>query len=110
MDIVFSPTTELAAAIRDRKISAVEALDAHLTQIDRHNEAVNAVVTLDRDGARQRAGKADEAQARGEALRPLHGVPFTLKDTHETAGMRPLSASRLSPTMPRGQTVRSLPG
>ncbi|MER8525736.1 amidase family protein [Mesorhizobium sp. M1272] len=110
MDIVFSPTTELAAAIRDRKISAVEALDAHLTQIDRHNEAVNAVVTLDRDGARQGAGKADEAQARGEALRPLHGVPFTLKDTHETAGMRPLSASRLSPTMPRGQTVRSLPG
>lgn len=88
MDIVFSPTTELAAAIRDRKISAVEALDAHLTQIDRHNEAVNAVVTLDREGARQRAGKADEAQARGEALGPLHGVPFTLKDTHETAGMR----------------------
>ncbi|MER8382553.1 amidase [Mesorhizobium sp. M1399] len=88
MDLAFSSATELVAAIRDRKISAMEALDAHLAQIDRHNEAVNAVVTLDREGARQRAGKADEAQARGEALGPLHGVPFTLKDTHETAGMR----------------------
>ncbi|RUU45868.1 amidase [Mesorhizobium sp. M6A.T.Ce.TU.002.03.1.1] len=88
MDLVFSSTTELAAAIRDRRISAVEVLDAHLAQIDRHNEAVNAVVTLDREGARQRAEKADEAQARGDALGPLHGVPFTLKDTHETSGMK----------------------
>ncbi|MER8682599.1 amidase [Mesorhizobium sp. M1405] len=88
MDIVFSSTTKLAAAIRDRTVSAIEVLDEHLAQIDRHNEAVNAVVTLDQDGARQRAGKADETQARGEALGPLHGVPFTLKDTHETAGMR----------------------
>ncbi|RUU23402.1 amidase, partial [Mesorhizobium sp. M6A.T.Ca.TU.002.02.2.1] len=88
MDLVFSSTTELAAAIRDRRISAVEALDAHLAQIDRHNRAINAVVTLDREGARQRAEKADEAQARGDALGPLHGVPFTLKDTHETLGMK----------------------
>ncbi|UVK39106.1 amidase [Mesorhizobium sp. AR10] len=88
MDIVFSSTTELAAAIRDRKISAVEALDAHLAQIDNHNKAINAVVMLDREGARDRARKADAAQARGDALGPLHGVPFTLKDTHETAGMK----------------------
>ncbi|TIX37395.1 MAG: amidase, partial [Mesorhizobium sp.] len=88
MDIVFSSTTKLAAAIRGRKVSAIEVLDEHLAQIDRHNAAVNAVVTLDQDGARQRAGKADEAQARGQALGPLHGLPFTLKDTHETAGMR----------------------
>ncbi|MER8828394.1 amidase [Mesorhizobium sp. M0938] len=88
MDLVFSSTTELAAAIRDRKISAVEALDAYLAQIDRHNEAVNAVVTLGRETARARAEKADEAQARGDVLGPLHGVPFTLKDTHETSGMK----------------------
>lgn len=88
MDIVFSSTTKLAAAIRDRTVSAIEVLDEHLAQIDRHNEAANAVVTLDREGARARAQKADEAQARGEALGPLHGLPFTLKDTHETAGMR----------------------
>ncbi|MER9595544.1 amidase [Mesorhizobium sp. M0244] len=88
MDIVFSSTTKLASAIRDGKISALEAIDAHLAQVDRHNEAVNAVVTLDREGARQRAAKADQARTRGDALGPLHGVPFTLKDMHETAGMK----------------------
>ncbi|MEP6565560.1 MAG: amidase [Mesorhizobium sp.] len=88
MDIVFSSSTELAAAIAARKISAVEALDAHLAQIGSHNEAVNAVINLDREGAQERAKMADAALARGEALGPLHGVPFTLKDTHETAGMK----------------------
>jgi len=88
MDLVFSSTVDLAAAIAVRKISAVEALDAHLAQIDQYNAAVNAVISLDREGARKRAEKADAALARGAALGPLHGVPFTLKDTHETAGMK----------------------
>ncbi|SDA94873.1 amidase [Mesorhizobium qingshengii] len=88
MDIVFSSTVDLAAAIAARKISAVEVLDAHLAQIDRHNGAVNAVISLDRQGARERAKKADAALARSEALGPLHGVPFTLKDMHQTSGMK----------------------
>jgi len=88
MDVAFSSTVDLAAAIAQRKISAVEALDAHLARIDRHNQGVNAVISLDREGARERAKNADAALARGEALGPLHGVPFTLKDTHETAGMK----------------------
>ncbi|WP_192253488.1 amidase [Mesorhizobium silamurunense] len=88
MDIVFSSTIELAAAIAARDISAVEALDAHLAQIDRRNGAVNAVVTLDQKGAIERARQADRALARGDTLGPLHGVPFTLKDAHETAGMK----------------------
>ncbi|RWE31274.1 MAG: amidase [Mesorhizobium sp.] len=88
MDLVFLSVAELAKAIRNRKISAVEALDAHLAQIDKHNPAVNAVISLDREGARERAKKADGVQARGETLGPLHGVPFTLKDMHETAGMK----------------------
>ncbi|WP_136625481.1 amidase, partial [Mesorhizobium norvegicum] len=60
----------------------------HLAQIDAHNHAVNAVISLDREGARSQAKMADAAQARGEALGPLHGVPFTLKDMHETSGMK----------------------
>jgi amidase len=88
MDLVFSSTTDLVAAIAARKISSVEALDSHLAQIDRHNEAVNAVVNLDREDARGRAKEADAALARGDVLGPLHGVPFTLKDMHETAGMK----------------------
>ena len=88
MDLVFSSTVDLAAAIATRKISAMEALDAHLAQIDRYNGAVNAVISLDRQAARERAKKADAAVASGEALGPLHGVPFTLKDMHETSGMK----------------------
>ncbi|RWA77542.1 amidase family protein [Mesorhizobium sp.] len=88
MDIAFSSTTKLAAAIATRKISAVEALDAHLAQIDKHNVAINAVVILDREGARERARQADAAVARGDTLGSLHGLPFTLKDAHETAGMK----------------------
>ena len=88
MDIAFSSIADLSTAIAARKISAVEALDAHLAQIDRHNGAINAVATLDREGARERARQADAALARGDAPGPLHGVPFTLKDMHETAGMK----------------------
>ena len=88
MDLAFSSIAEIATAIAARKISAVEALDAHLARIDRHNEALNAIVILDREGARERALQADAAQARGDMLGPLHGVPFTLKDAHETAGIR----------------------
>ena len=63
-------------------------LEAHLGQIERHNGALNAIVTLDADGARARAAEADEATARGESWGPLHGVPVVLKDGHETRGMR----------------------
>jgi amidase len=88
MNIVFSSLTQLAAAIRARHISATEVLEAHFAQIERHNPALNAIVTLDVEGARERAREADGALACGEAWGPLHGVPFTLKDAHATAGMR----------------------
>jgi amidase len=90
-DIVFSTATTLAAAIREHHVSSNEALDAHLAQIARHNPRLNAVVTLDEEGARLRAREADEALARGEIWGPLHGVPMTLKDGHSTAGMRTTS-------------------
>lgn len=88
MESVFSSTTHIAAAIRARHISAVDVLDAHLAQIERRNPALNAVVTLDAEQARERAREADRALTRGEVWGPLHGVPFTLKDAHATAGMR----------------------
>jgi len=88
MDIVFSSTAQLAAAIRAGHVSASEVLEAHLEQIATHNPTLNAVITLDARQARQQAREADEALARGEVWGPLHGVPFTLKDAHATAGMR----------------------
>jgi len=63
-------------------------LDAHLAQIDGRNPALNAVVTIDAERARERARAADDTLARGEVWGPLHGVPFTLKDCRATAGMR----------------------
>jgi amidase len=87
-DIVFSSTTQLAAAIRTGEVSATEVLEAHLAQIARHNPALNAIVTMDVEQARKWAREADAALAHGEIRGPLHGVPFTLKDAHATAGMR----------------------
>ncbi len=57
-------------------------------QIAKHNPALNAVVTLDPEGARRRAAEADAALAHGEVRGPLHGVPVTIKDVFETAGLR----------------------
>ena len=88
MDPIFSSAKELAAAIRDRRMSAMEVLESHLERIDERNPALNAIVTFDADAARDRARLADEAVARGAELGPLHGVPFTLKDAFATAGMR----------------------
>jgi amidase len=88
MDLIFSSASDLGQAIRERRVSAIEALDAHLAQIEKHNAALNAVVTLDADQARSRAHQADDALARGDVWGPLHGVPFTLKDCHATAGVR----------------------
>src|SRR5512133_3029032 len=88
MGIIFVSTMQLAAAIRARDVSAVEALEARLAQIERHNPALNAVVTIDAERARERARQADEALSRGVVWGPLHGVPFTLKDAHSTAGVR----------------------
>ena len=88
MNSVFSSTTQLAAAIRAGHVSASEVLEAHLAQIATHNPTLNAVITLNAEQARKQAREADEALARGEVWGPLHGVPFTLKDAHATAGMR----------------------
>ena len=87
-DVIFAPAHRIAAAIRGRTTSAVEVLEAHLAQIERHNPSLNAIVTLDAEGARARAHAADEAVDRGRPWGPLHGVPVVLKDGHETGGMR----------------------
>ncbi len=85
--LTFTCAHELARMIRDRKVSAVEVLDAYLTQIGKHNSKLNAICTLD-ENARARAKLADEALARGENWGSLHGVPITIKDIFETAGLR----------------------
>src|SRR5438046_2658860 len=94
-DLTSLTATELAAAIRERRASSLEVVDAHLARIAERNPALNAVVTLDEEGARKRAREADEAMAKGKTWGPLHGVPMTLKDCHSTAGMRTTAGSPL---------------
>ena len=89
--LVSLTTTELAAALRARQVSAVEVLEAFLSRARQHNPALNAVVTWDEERARERAAQADAALARGEVWGPLHGVPFTVKDAFSTAGLRTTS-------------------
>jgi amidase len=91
-DLIFRTASELAAIIREKGASAVEVLEAHLDRIARHNRALNAIVTPNEDAARQRAREADAALARGEVWGPLHGVPVTVKDVFETAGLRTTSS------------------
>ena len=91
MDITFRSTSQLAEDIRSGQVSATEALLAHLARVESANPALNAVVVLDVERALARARKADEARARGEIWGKLHGVPFTLKDTHATEGLRTTS-------------------
>lgn len=90
-DLVFRTACELARMLRDREASADEVLEAHLRQIAKWNQPLNAIVTLDEEGACRRAREADEALARGEVWGPLHGVPVTIKDSFETAGIRTTS-------------------
>jgi amidase len=86
--LCFLSATELASHIRTRQVSARDVMAAHLAQIDRVNPQVNAIVTLQADQAMEQASHADEAQARGAMLGPLHGLPVAHKDLFLTRGIR----------------------
>jgi len=93
-DICFSDATELARRIRDKEVSPVEVMRAHLGQIAAVNPKLNAIVTI-ADDALDRARAAEQALMKGEAVGPLHGVPFTCKDSVDVAGVRTTSGSLL---------------
>jgi aspartyl-tRNA(Asn)/glutamyl-tRNA(Gln) amidotransferase subunit A len=78
--------TALAALIRSRELSPVEVMQAHLDRIEATNPRVNAIVSL-AEGALDAAKAAERAVMAGDDLAPLHGVPFTAKDSIDTAGV-----------------------
>lgn len=84
--LAFWSATQLASAIRDGEITSRGLLDHYLERIARYNPALNAVIHLDVDSARARADAADQALARGEVWGPLHGLPITIKESHNVAG------------------------
>jgi amidase len=77
----------LARMIRSRELSATELLEATLAQIDAVNPALNAIVKVLGDEARAEAAAADRKLAAGEKVGPLHGVPFTVKENIDMAGL-----------------------
>ena len=87
-DLTLAPATVLVDALRRGELSSRELLAAYLDRVARLDGGINAVVTLDAERAQHAASAADEAAARGEFLGPLHGLPVTVKDAIETAGLR----------------------
>ena len=79
--------TTLASAIRELRLSSREVVEAHLRRIDAVNPKINAVAQLVAESALSQAADADNAIARGDRFGPLHGVPFTVKDWIEVAGV-----------------------
>src|SRR5579883_257558 len=89
----FETATSLARAIRNGKLTSREVTEAHLDRIERLNASINALVTIDRDRALKSAGAADRAAAKsGATLGPLHGVPITIKEAFDVAGLRTTSS------------------
>lgn len=89
----FETASGLARAIRNGKLTSREATEAHLERIARLNGPINALVVIDRAGAMKAARAADRALARkGASLGPLHGVPITIKEAFDVAGLHTTSS------------------
>ena len=88
LEICFMTAAELSQRIRAKDLSAKEVMEAFLTQIERVNPKVNAIVTLLPEQAIEQATAADEVLTRGEAVTALHGLPIAHKDLFPTRGIR----------------------
>jgi amidase len=95
-EICFTEVTALVELLRTKKVSAVEVMKAHLSQIASVNARVNAIVTLvDEEQLLREAQSADDALAKGNWLGPLHGLPIGVKDLNATKGIRTTYGSPL---------------
>jgi Amidase len=100
-DLSYSDATKLAELIRNREVTSVEVVRAHLDRIDAINPKINAIVTR-AAGALDAAVAADEALAAGAAVGSRHGVPFTVKDSIRNAGGILIAKTNLPEPRPKG--------
>ncbi|WP_234790805.1 amidase [Mycolicibacterium wolinskyi] len=93
--LYYQDAVTMAALIATRQVSSREIVTTHLERIAEANPQINAIVTLLADDALRAADAADAAVKRDDPLGPLHGVPFTVKDCLDTAGVTTQSGSRI---------------
>ena len=104
-DLAFTSAAELARLIAGRQVSPVEVVDGVLDRIERSQPVLNAFITVCAEEARAAAKGAAATVMRGEALGPLHGVPFAVKDLVNTAGVRTtLGSVALAENIPAGDS------
>ena len=87
-ELNWNSATELARLVREQAVSPVEIMAATLQRAEAVQAACNAFITIDGDQAMDRARQAEAAVVAGDALGPLHGVPVSVKDLCNTAGIR----------------------
>jgi aspartyl-tRNA(Asn)/glutamyl-tRNA(Gln) amidotransferase subunit A len=102
-DLAWRSAAELVALFRAREASPVEALDAVLAQVERHEKTLNAFVLLDAEGAREAARASAARWAKGAPQGPLDGVPATIKDLVDVAGWPTRRGSTLAAATPAAE-------
>src|SRR5579871_896146 len=94
-DLTFLPAVSMAQQIREKKVSPVELVEAHLAWTAKLNPRLNAFVQVDADGARRQARAAEGAIMRRDHIGPLHGVPISIKSSIDVAGLCCEAGTRL---------------
>ena len=104
--VYFKSAAELASSIQSGEITSAELLNLYLDRIQQYNNDINAIVAMDVDAARARAAEADNALAQGQNWGPLHGLPMTVKDVFEVAGMPTTSGdTKLKDYIPKRNAI-----
>jgi aspartyl-tRNA(Asn)/glutamyl-tRNA(Gln) amidotransferase subunit A len=95
MDLARTSAAEMARAVREGEVGPVELFEAHAARIDELNPELNAIVLPRLDEAREEAKTAERALRDGKELGPLHGVPYTAKESFDVAGLPTTLGSKL---------------
>src|SRR5882757_7877228 len=96
IDPAAASAADIAAAVRDGRTTAVQAVEATLSTIRMHDPVLNAFTAVTEDRARARAASIDAHRAHGRPLGPLAGVPFAVKNLFDIAGLPTLAGSKIN--------------
>jgi Asp-tRNA(Asn)/Glu-tRNA(Gln) amidotransferase A subunit family amidase len=95
LELFFMPATALTAAIRAKKVSPVDVIDAVYARLHAMNARIKTNCTLTEERAHVEAKESETAVMRGDQLGALHGVPVSIKDLLLTQGVRTMHGSRI---------------